>query len=1631
MNLFKKGGLAALLILLCSTVHYGQWCCLDTSLIIADDSRTTVLLQISGAINDSLSRSDQGLCGVRLKFKHKFIGDLRMTLRSPFGQELRLTGPIGNSGSTDFTLWNVSFVPCQDTAFPDPGFNKNWSNLQSWGILKPQYTGTYYPPADCLEKIDTGSVNGIWTLHIDDLERLYNGEFFQICLLFCDPEGINCQSCAPNGGIISGGEQRYCEGDTALKFHPKIHFPVFKPDTLLYKFRLGVSRNDTLLYFTDSVDLQTAPPGSYEICGFSYLREDSSSLPKLPLADFQSYRAGLFGINPDLCGEFSRQCLRVIIGKKPAPREINTVICPGDTLWIEQKPYFDTGYYPNIRIPTISGCDSIIHLRLSFAQLNIDIQNPNTITCDQPEIILDISKSQYGHIDSVLWWTQNGQIMDQSDPLRVVVSKGGRYYMRIAQGYCSLIDSIDVSEIKRKPQLIVEQDSFTCRQKSIWLRSINTNVRKIEWRYNGAVISRDSAVHVSAPGQYELLLVNRWGCRDSVLISTITNYDTIKPVLNIPSISCRDSMPVLRADWVGKDSIHFWELNNTQVFSDSLIISQSGRYQFTIVSEGGCRVSIDTFVADTRKIPNYAQSVDTLNCRDTVVQILTQQELSNSNNWTGPFSFRDTSLQPFVNVVGRYYLHLVDTGGCHLDTFIDVHGDFEKPQIQLSHDSISCLQDTVIIRLSAQDSLVSVLWTNDAGFMSNLRSPVVREPGNYYVRAEGLNGCLSFDTIRVEKSTDVPSIMLSSLALTCNRGLVTINAESPTAVNYNWSGPMNFNSTLEDPIVDQAGIYKLIVHDQFGCRAEKSIQVIDSTQEPVLNFKKTDTINCRTRSADIKVNSQWILDSIRITDPKGSNHMTDSINVTEGGQYFIYAFANTGCKRVDTVIIVVDTIKPIIQLFADTIKCGFPSANIWVNTVDSVEKFLWRLPNGTNIESDSIKTSTPGLFRLTATASNGCNSADSIVVLSDIAYPVFQMMNDTLDCLSDSIYVKMRSNQNDLNILWFDTSGLQLSMEDSVKIFSSGWIFYNIVNSKNCNISDSIFVFDKRRVPEIDLRDTVFTCHSMGTYVLPINTTETAKIRRWTLPDQTNLYGGEITNPAAGKYLIEFIANDDCVAYDSCVVRYDTVAAVISGKVLDTLDCGRRRIRIDAHVDSMGIYQWFGPMNFRSDSLRPLIENAGQYILEVNQTNGCQSTANFEIVMDTVKPVVRIDPASLTCYEPSQLLRFQTRDSIANAYWLGPGGVRIDSLSPRIAIPGLWQVFVRGRNSCVTLDSLYVLDRTQPPIVSAQGARLYCDSDSAVLQGMADQDSVTYLWRGPNNFTSSTKDPVARSPGDYVFIVENKYGCKDSVQVVLVDSTSEIGDINFDIYQPDCQNREFGSIELVQPIGGVGPFQYALNTMPYQSQNAFRQLSPGRYALSVRDIYRCQFDTIFQIDSFRRLTVDAGPDRILTKGQSTVLAAVISPAHAKIQNIQWQPAGSLSCADCVQPTASPSRTTTYTITVTDSFGCVATDEVRIALSGNIPIWIPNAFSPDGNGINDKLQIVIGVDVEKVEEVTIFNRWGVKVYYDNSISNNELSGLWDGTYRGRDMTSDVYVITVIGRLMNAERVKIVKDILLVR
>ncbi|MEZ4941658.1 MAG: gliding motility-associated C-terminal domain-containing protein [Saprospiraceae bacterium] len=336
-------------------------------------------------------------------------------------------------------------------------------------------------------------------------------------------------------------------------------------------------------------------------------------------------------------------------------------------------------------------------------------------------------------------------------------------------------------------------------------------------------------------------------------------------------------------------------------------------------------------------------------------------------------------------------------------------------------------------------------------------------------------------------------------------------------------------------------------------------------------------------------------------------------------------------------------------------------------------------------------------------------------------------------------------------------------------------------------------------------------------------------------------------------------------------------------------------------------------------------------------------------------------------------------------------------------------------------DSLVTLTLTVEDINDFQltGDTVICPGDSAVLRTV--DLFASYKW-STGVTTPTTKVGKA---GWYAVTVTSALGCTD-INSIYVAQPQILMDIQ--LTDPLCFGDRNGRIDFTQ-LQGATPFRFSLNGSPFQSDSSFTNLPSDTYDIRVRDSIGCLSALTLQLQAPPLLTVDVGPDLTLDFGDSTQLAAT---TNLPVVAWQWEPPEGLSCSDCPSPLAIPPANTSYAVTVTDANGCTAEAEVAIRLVTERRVYVPNAFSPNLDGVNDYFTVFTGPGVALIRQLGVYDRWGTHVF---SAPENQLpdagSLRWDGTYRGKALQPGVFVWFVEVEFVDGSTEVFRGDVVLVR
>jgi gliding motility-associated-like protein len=423
----------------------------------------------------------------------------------------------------------------------------------------------------------------------------------------------------------------------------------------------------------------------------------------------------------------------------------------------------------------------------------------------------------------------------------------------------------------------------------------------------------------------------------------------------------------------------------------------------------------------------------------------------------------------------------------------------------------------------------------------------------------------------------------------------------------------------------------------------------------------------------------------------------------------------------------------------------------------------------------------------------------------------------------------------------------------------------------------------------------------------------------------------------------------------------------------------------------------------------------GTYTIKliVTSSNGCKDSATQTVTLyPKPSPLFVISDAAQCLVGNS--FSFTNGSSISSgsitSYWVFNDGTTSLEKEPS-------HIYIQAGNYAPKLvvisdkgckDSL-----TRPLIVHANPlVKIQANKNIALCKGSTVQLNVTgaqsYTWN-PADYLSCTtcSDPVAAPVAGsimYTVIGKNAADCpgQDSVRIQVIPPFT-IQTANDTI----CLNES-------ARLNATGAVTY--NWSPATGLSSTTIVNPlaspavtTTYRVVGYDGFNCFTDTAYaKVVVLPTPVVNLGPDLNLSTG--TLQPLTNSIQNGPITRWIWSPQKDLSCTDCPLPTAYIRNEVTYRVHVTNTYGCSNADTINIkAFCESGQLYIANAFTPDGDGINDIL-MVQGKGIASIKSFRIFNRWGELLFEKMNFAPNDPKHGWDGKIKGRSGPSDVFVYT---------------------
>ncbi len=434
------------------------------------------------------------------------------------------------------------------------------------------------------------------------------------------------------------------------------------------------------------------------------------------------------------------------------------------------------------------------------------------------------------------------------------------------------------------------------------------------------------------------------------------------------------------------------------------------------------------------------------------------------------------------------------------------------------------------------------------------------------------------------------------------------------------------------------------------------------------------------------------------------------------------------------------------------------------------------------------------------------------------------------------------------------------------------------------------------------------------------------------------------------------------------------------------------------------------------------------YTVTVTDANSCSASDNVTI---SVKIITMIFATTdITCYGANDGTATVTAISgLAPYTYLWSDPLSQTTATATNLAPGVYRVTLTDAELCSGVDTVRI---NEPPILfgSVVTTNVLCYGDSngtAKFTAVGGTPSYSYRTTLDGIYYYLGQNIIGLTAGIYTTEVSDANGCIVTISFTITQPTPII--MSYQEMQPRCYGYTDGSI-FVLAIGGTPIYTMQMDDVT-NTTGWFVDLSAGPHALTITDANGCKESYTLNLAQPAPIIVDINPDTLLLDlGETGQLFTSFTGAPADSVIFLWNTLNGINCTDCPNPLVSPYLDQVYEVTVIDVSDpsnpnpCTGTAIGYVFVGDGDPIYIPNAFTPNGDGANDFFA-VYGKSLKTVR-MQIFDRWGELLFE----SYNQDNG-WDGTYKGENLQPGVYVYKVTAAYLNGKTIDKTGSVTLIR
>lgn len=817
---------------------------------------------------------------------------------------------------------------------------------------------------------------------------------------------------------------------------------------------------------------------------------------------------------------------------------------------------------------------------------------------------------------------------------------------------------------------------------------------------------------------------------------------------------------------------------------------------------------------------------------------------------------------------------------------------------------------------------------------------------------------------------------------------------------YTWDAATGNQSTASATNLAE-GTYSLTVTDANNCTAEGSVTIdpIDTLSTPqvscgnvttnTITFIWTDDSNASGFEVNID-GTGWISPSGTLEHTVTGLSLGQTVNIEVRGIGTCNPpIGGTSCITTDcTPIDLTNT--------PTNVTCNsFSDGSVTVVATGDNAPFTFRL-NGESNDTGIFSNLSADNYLVEVEDALGCTNSQSFTIEEPPALSVVAALTADETCdQAATAEVTIDGGLMPFNIDW--------STGETGAIASNlvgGENTVNITDANNCTASTSVTV-----IPYVAMTATISTidnsCSDTPTGSATVSVSGGSPAYTYLWDDGTSQITATASSLIAGDYNVTITDAFNCTITALATVGSPSDISIDS-IVVSPISCNSGTDGSATAFVTGGNGQLTFTWSDNQTSSVASSLSAGMYNLTVSDGAGCQVTETVNLIEPSPLEGMATANNLLCSGDSNGSIMLNTSGGTPGYTFDWSTGATTDQLSNLEA--GTYQVTITDANNCeifltqeISAPNSLSLNLITTPIQCSgfQDGAIVPEIEGGTMP-------YDFLWSDGN--TSPSLNNLTE--GTYGLTITDANGCMVEMSAAL--SNPNAPTLSTALTQPVCAD-DLGGIG-VQIEGGVGPFQINLNGQSFGTETQLDNLNIGTYDVIVTDGNNCTYmlDSLV-IEEVLPLEVSIEEELVIDLGDSLELVPVIINGAPPF-NFFWDSfdPNSLSCTNCENPVVRPLTSTIYLLDLVDANGCaaLANASISVRVVNDKSIYVPTAFSPNGDGVNDNFTLY-GKEVGRVTRFLVFDRWGNLVFERENFDLNDESAGWDGRYKGELLNPNVF------------------------